>query len=499
MTAAVTKDVVIVGAGFGGVAQAIELRRHGITDLVILEAGDGIGGTWMWNDYPGCACDVPSHLYSYSFAQRKDWSRLCSPQDEILDYLRGVADDHGITPLVRTGQRVERCDFDEQRGRWTVTTAAGEVYDAGAVVLATGQLDRPAVPAIPGVDGFSGDQFHSARWNHELALDGKDVAVIGTGASAVQFVPEIAQRARTVTVYQRTGNWMMPRKNRAYPRWARALYRAVPGVQAVRRTGLFLYTESLTQAIRHPRTLGRAVGALSALYMRRQLSGDPELAEKIWPDYTFGCKRVLFSSHWIPALRQPHVSIVTDAIGEVDGDAIVTADGTRRRADVLIWGTGFDTSLIPAIPITGRGGVTIAERWAGGPHAYLGMTVPGFPSLFLMYGPNTNTSGGSILVYLEAQAAYIRQAITAARAAGGTIEVRDEVEQAFDAALQDRFAGTAWLECDSWYRNQDGRIVTNWPDSMRRYVAWTRRLDPEEYDLQRSGHGQDQEPATVSE
>ncbi|MEI2701369.1 MAG: NAD(P)/FAD-dependent oxidoreductase [Baekduia sp.] len=490
-----TTDVAIVGAGFGGIVQAIELRRAGVEDIVILEAGAGIGGTWLWNDYPGCACDVPSHLYSYSFAQRREWSRLCSPQDEILDYAREVADEHGITPLVRTGARVSACTFDEQRGRWTVTTESGETFDCGAVVLATGQLDTPVIPEIAGLGDYEGEQFHSARWNHDLPLAGKDVAVIGTGASAVQFVPEIAGEARTVTVYQRTGNWMMPRKNRAYPGWARFLYRSVPGLAAARRAGLYLYTESLTQAIRNPRTLGRAVGALSAWYMRRQLTGDPELRAKVWPDYTFGCKRVLFSSHWIPTLRQPHVELVSDGIERFDGGGIVARDGTSRRADVVIWGTGFDTSLMPAIAISGRDGQTLTERWAGGPHAYLGIAVPGFPSLFMMYGPNTNTSGGSILVYLEAQAAYIQQAIVAARRAGGTIEVRAEVEQAADRALQERFAGTAWLDCDSWYRNEDGRIVTNWPDSMKRYVARTRTLDPSDFELRSSADDRELEVA----
>ena len=491
-----TADVVIVGAGFGGIVQAIELMRAGVKDVVLLEEGEGVGGTWMWNTYPGAACDVPSHLYSYSFAQRRDWARLCSTQREILDYAREVAGEYGVTPLVRTGRRVSACTFDEDRGRWIVETEGGETYDAGAVVLATGQLHRPQTPAIPGLESFAGASFHSARWDHDIDLTGKDVAVVGTGASAVQFVPEVADRARTVTVYQRTGNWMMPRVNRVYPKWLLTALRRVPGLQAARRAWLWGYTESLTQAIRHPRTLGRLVGLQSAAFMRRQLRGDPELRRAIWPDYTFGCKRVLFSSAWIPTLRQPHVSLVADAITKITASGIRDATGTERRADVIIWGTGFATTgfMLP-MAVTGRDGLTIAESWSGGAHAHLGMTVPGFPSLFVMYGPNTNTSGGSILVYLEAQARYIRQAIVAARGAGTTIEVREEVERASDRALQQRFAGTAWLDCDSWYRTDDGRIVTNWPDSMKRYVARTKTLDLSQFELRSSADARQPEAA----
>jgi cation diffusion facilitator CzcD-associated flavoprotein CzcO len=493
-------DVIIVGAGFGGIAAAIELLNHGVEEITILEAGEGVGGTWMWNTYPGVACDVPSHLYSYSFAQRRDWSRLCSPGEEILRYLRRVADEHGVTPLVRSGQQVNSCTFDEAGGRWSVITASGESYSAGAVVIATGQLNTPVVPAFDGLDDFAGTAFHSARWDHETQLANKDIAVVGTGASVVQIVPELAKIARSVTVYQRTANWMMPRRNREYPTPVAFAITRLPGVQAARRQFVRQYTEFLTQAIRHPRTLGRFVGAISAAFMRFQLRGDDSLREKVWPDYTFGCKRVLFSSTWLPALRQPHVELVTDPIARVTAEGVEVIGGTERKADVIVWGTGFATTdfMLP-MQVVGRDGRSLEEEWSGGPHAHLGMTVPGFPSLFLMYGPNTNTSGGSILVYLEAQAAYIRQAILAARAAGGTIEVRREVERTSDEALQARFAGTAWLDCDSWYRTESGRIVTNWPDSMRSYVARTKRLDAAEYDLQRSTDADTREPAAAAE
>jgi cation diffusion facilitator CzcD-associated flavoprotein CzcO len=475
-------DALIVGAGFGGIAAAIELRTHGITDVAILEKAPDLGGTWFYNSYPGAACDVPSHLYSFSYAQRRDWSRLCSPQEEIHAYLRDVARTHEVDRLVRTNTAVTACTWDQERCRWIVETAQGETYSAGALILATGQLHQPARPRVQGADTFAGHSFHSAEWDHSYPLAGKRVAVIGTGASAVQLIPEIAPEVERLTVFQRSGNWFMPRKNRTYPALLRAAIQLIPGVQELRRKFVFQYTESLTLAIRHPRTIGRAVGARSASFMRSQLK-DPRLLEKAWPDYTFGCKRILFSSHYLAALERANVELVTDAIARVAPTGILTTDGTEHDLDCVIWATGFQTNdfMFP-MRITGVDGLDLEDYWSGGAHAHLGMCVPGFPSMFVLYGPNTNTSGGSILVYLEAQAAYIRQALQHVRARDAdAIEVRPEVEAASDRALQARFAGTAWLECDSWYRNEGGRIVANWPGYMREYLDQTRQLDAGEY------------------
>ncbi|HZI91339.1 MAG TPA: NAD(P)/FAD-dependent oxidoreductase [Thermoleophilaceae bacterium] len=476
--------VVIVGAGFGGIAAAIELQRHGITDITILERAPEPGGTWFHNTYPGAACDVPSHLYSFSYAQRRDWSRLCSPQQEILDYLNGVARDHGVDRLVAGSSTVTSCSWDDEARRWTVTTAEGASREADALVLATGQLHQPSFPRIEGADRFAGHTFHSALWDHDYDLRGKRVAVIGTGASAVQFVPVVAEQAERLTVFQRTGNWFVPRKNRAYPRGLKAIIKRVPGVQAARRMYMFFYCELLTQAIRHPNTLGRLLGWRSAAFMRWQLR-DPELRRKVWPDYTFGCKRVLFSSDFFPALARPDVDLVTDDITEIREEGVVTADGRLHEADCLIYGTGFRTNdfMFP-MEITGSQGRDLRDEWAGGAHAHLGMTVPGFPSMFVMYGPNTNTSGGSIIFYLELQARYLRQALQQLDARGAdAIEVRREVEAASDREVQSRFAGTAWIRCDSWYRDDSGRIVANWPGSMREYEEKTRELDPAHYEF----------------
>jgi len=337
---------------------------------------------------------------------------------------------------------VTSCHWSDEDRTWTVTAADGRTFVAGAIVLATGQLHQPSFPRIRGAEAFGGHSFHSARWDHDYELSGKRVAVIGTGASAVQFVPEIAGRAQRLLVFQRTGNWFLPRENRPYPRLIKEIVKRVPGVQAFRRRFMFQYGEALTAMIRHPATLGRIGRARSALFMRRQLK-DPAVRRKVWPDYTFGCKRVLFSSAFLPALQRPDVELITDAVAGMAAGGVVTSDGTLHEVDCVIYGTGFKTNdfMFP-MEITGTGGHSLRDAWAEGAHAHLGVAVPGFPSLFVMYGPNTNTSGGSIIVYLEAQANYLAQALEAVRAAGAAaISVRADVEAASDADLQARFAG----------------------------------------------------------
>jgi cation diffusion facilitator CzcD-associated flavoprotein CzcO len=471
--------VLIVGAGFGGVGAAIELQRHGFRDITILDHGPQLGGTWRDNSYPGSACDVPSHLYSFSFAQRKNWSRLCSPQQEILDYLTDVATRFGVDRLVVPHTRVVSCSWD---GVWRTESDDGRTWESEAIIIATGQLHQPAYPAIE--SNFRGHSFHSARWDHDYDLRGKRVAVIGTGASAVQFVPEIAEQAQKLLVFQRTGNWFLPRKNRAYPPWLRAIFEHVPGVQAFRRRFMFYYCESLTMMIRHPRTWGRIGHLRSAAFMRWQLR-DREVRRKVWPDYTFGCKRILFSSAFLPALQRPNVEVVTDRITSLSERGVVTADGIEREVDCVIYGTGFKSNdfMFP-MAINGTSGRALTDAWADGAHAHLGMTVPGFPSMFVMYGPNTNTSGGSIIAYHEAQASYIRQALQhVERRQAAAIDVRADVEAASDADVQSAFAGTAWTRCDSWYRTPDGRIVANWPHYMRDYFERTRELDAAEFEF----------------
>ena len=365
--------------------------------------------------------------------QRRDWSRLCSPQREILDYVHEVAHDLGVDRLIVTGSAVTACRWDDTACRWQVTTERGDVHESDAIVIATGQLHKPSVPHIEGAGTFAGHTFHSAEWDHGYDLTGKRVAVVGTGASAVQFVPEIAGQVQKL-------------------------------------------------AIRHPRTVGRLLHLRSALFMRWQLR-DRELRRKVWPDYTFGCKRVLFSSYFLPALARPNVELVTDPIRRMTTAGIVTADERLREVDCVIWGTGFKaTEFMFPMQITGVAGLDLRQAWAGGAHAHLGMTVPGFPSMFVMYGPNTNTSGGSIIFYHEAQASYVRQALQLIQSRGGSpIEVRPGGRGSKRPRGPVSFAGTAWTRCDSWYRDDRGRIVANWPGYMREYMQRTRELDPAEY------------------
>ena len=352
-----------------------------------------------------------------------------------------------------------------------------------AIVLATGQLNQPMWPKIDGLDSFAGHSFHSARWDHDYDLRGKRVAVVGTGASAVQFVPAIASEVATMEVFQRSGNWFLPRKNRPYPKALSWLYQRSRWLQAYRRGFLFRYGEVLTAGIRHPKTVGRVLRLYSTLFMLRQLR-DPQVRAKAWPDYTFGCKRVLFSSAFLPALQRPNVHLVADPILRMTPAGPETVSGVHE-VDCVIYGSGFKTNdfMFP-MEITGVDGLSLREAWADGPHAHLGISVPGFPSMFIMYGPNTNTSGGSIIYYLECQAGYLRQALQHTRSSGAAaIMVRRDVESRSDRAVQAHFAGTAWTQCDSWYRNEAGRTIANWPGYMRQYGRRTQALDPEEFEL----------------
>ena len=477
-------DALIVGAGFGGLAAAIECKDHGLKHIEIIDAASGVGGTWRLNTYPGAACDVPSHLYSYSFAQRRDWKSLCPAQPDILSYIEDVVREKGLHGLITPDTRATACSWDQDSALWTTTTNTGRSISSRVVILATGQLHQPSTPDIEGAEDFAGEMFHSAEWNHDINLANKRVAVVGTGASAVQFVPEVAETAAHLDVYQRSGNWFMPRRNSSYPQPLALAIRWIPGVQTFRRGFVFRYGEALTLMIRHPRTWGLLGRLRSTLFMRWQIK-DPVLRTKLWPDYTFGCKRVLFSSFFLPALQRPNVDLLTEPISSITPTGIVTSDGVEHSTDVLIWGTGFKTTdfMFP-MKITGRSGKRLEDAWANGPHAHLGITVPEFPSLFIMYGPNTNTSGGSILVFLEAQAGYIRQAILATNSRrAAAVEVKPEVELQSDLDTQASFEGTAWLRCNSWYRDSEGRVVTNWPRYMSDYVQQTDQFDPAEFDF----------------
>jgi cation diffusion facilitator CzcD-associated flavoprotein CzcO len=474
--------VAIVGAGFSGIAMAITLEREGIRDFELYERAEDLGGVWQQNTYPGATCDVPSYLYSYSFAQRRDWSRPCSPQAEILEYLRETASRYGVSGRVRTGCEIAGAEFDAERARWMLTSTAGERFEADALVLACGQLSRPAWPSIPGQEQFSGHSFHSAEWDHEYPLAGKRVAVIGTGASAIQFVPPIAEQVARLDVYQRTAPYMLPRRNPGYPRWMRALIAKVPGVQALRRLSMWLVMETFITGLTRVPPLGWALRTWSTTFMRSQVR-DPDLRRRIWPDYPFGCKRILFSSSYLPALARPNVDLVTDPIARISARGVVAADGREREVDCIIYGTGFKANeFVAPMRVEGLRGRTLEQAWDGGAEAHLGVTVSGFPGMFLLYGPNTNLGVGSIIVMIEAQVGYVLAALrAAARLGAASLDVRPEVQAASSERLQRRLRGSVWSTCHSWYRTESGRVTNNWPGYMIEYVRATRRVRPEDY------------------
>ncbi|RJQ77813.1 NAD(P)/FAD-dependent oxidoreductase [Pseudonocardiaceae bacterium YIM PH 21723] len=458
--------IVIIGAGFGGLAAAIELKKAGHTDLTIVEKATQVGGVWRENSYPGAGCDVPSPLYSFSHRPNPHWPWRYSRQAEILQYLQDTAFAYDLRPHLRLGTEVTEATHVD--GRWVVRLAGGEVLEADVLVPALGQLSRPAFPDIPGQYKFQGHHFHSAIWDHNHDLTGKRVAVIGTGASSIQFVPQIAKVAGNVTVFQRSAAWIVPKPEVRYPRWQQSLYAKLPFAQRVERNVIWGLVEFLNMGMTGSKTIKNAWEWQARRHMRKQVP-DPELRAKLTPDYEFGCKRVLFSNNYLPTMSLPTVDLVTDKITEITETGVLTSDGVQHEFDVIIYGTGFSTQdFLGSVEIKGTDGSSLREVWARGAHAYLGMAVPKFPNMFLMYGPNTNLGAGSIIFMLERQARYIRKALRAAK--GRALEVRPEVSAKFDAEMQQRLGESVWARCDSWYRNSQGRVVNNWPGLVTEYA-----------------------------
>jgi len=470
--------VVVIGAGFGGIGMGIALRRAGIEDFLIVDKGDGPGGTWRDNTYPGAACDVPAHLYSFSFRPGR-WSGRFPPQREILAYLCDLAEENGLGPHLRLGSGVTACRFDEGRAVWDLALGKGDTIHASAVVSAVGQLNRPSLPDIVGRGDFAGPSWHSARWDHGADLTGKRVAVVGTGASAIQFVPEVAKTAAHVDVYQRTPPYVLPKTDRPYGDAEQDFYDRFPVVRKADRLRIFLYGELLTSGfVLSPRLLA---GPMQL--WRRQLSSqiaDPGLRAKCVPGYVMGCKRVLFSNDWYPALARPNVDLVTDPIQRIVADGVVTRDGTARRADAIVYGTGFKTlDFLAPMEATGLRGRRLDETWHEGAEAYLGISVAGFPNFFMLYGPNTNLGGNSILYMLEGQIRYVATALRALESEGlGWIDVRPEVQQAFNTWVTASSRTSVWESgCHSWYTTASGRNTNNWPDHTFLYRHRVRRFD----------------------
>jgi cation diffusion facilitator CzcD-associated flavoprotein CzcO len=474
--------VAIVGAGFGGLGTAIRLKQRGMDDFVILERANDLGGTWRDNTYPGCACDVPSHLYSFSFAPNADWPHSYSGQDEIWAYLRRCAQRYGLLPHLRLGHEVVEAAWDEAAARWTVQTSAG-VLTADILISAAGPLADPAVPDLPGLPSFGGTVFHSARWRHDHDLTGRRVAVIGTGASAIQFVPRIAPTVARLELFQRTAPWVIHRRNRGIRPWQRRLYRAVPAAQRALRAGLFLVQESTAAGFLHPRLMGVAQ-RLALRQLRRQVP-DADLRARLTPAYRLGCKRVLLSDSYLPALTRDNVDVVTAPIAGVEPGGVRTADGALHEVDTIIFATGFHVTDSPiAARIRGRDGASLAEAWGGSPRAYKGTTVAGFPNLFLLLGPNTGLGHTSVLLMIESQLRYVLGALDHLESTGAAaIEPTERAQREFVADVDRRMAGTVWSAggCRSWYQDVNGRVSALWPGTTVRYRRRLRRFDPDAY------------------
>ena len=476
--------VAVIGSGFAGLGMAIRLKQSGEEDFVLLERGDDVGGTWRDNSYPGAACDVPSRLYSFSFAPNPAWTRSFSPQPEILAYLRGCAERFGVRPHLHTGCPVERATWDEDARRWRVQTPRGELT-AEILVSAAGALSDPKDPDIPGLERFEGHTFHSARWDHDDDLTGERVAVIGTGASSIQIVPEVQPLVERLDVYQRTPAWIIPRTDRPFTRVEKLAYAALPPLERFARRAIFYGRESYVLGFTRARKLMTLPGLLARRHLRTQIP-DPVLRAKLTPDYEIGCKRILISNDFYPALAQPNADVVTEPIAEVRARSIVTADGQERPADTIIFATGFQVTPPPiAQAICGRDGVTLGEIWErDGMQAHRGTTMAGFPNLFMLVGPNTGLGHTSMVYMIEAQVQYVLDALAAMeREAIAVVEPRPAAQQAFNATVQRGMKDSVWQTggCGSWYQDLHGNNVTLWPDFTFRFKKLTERFDADHY------------------
>ena len=474
--------VAIIGSGFGGLGAAIRLRQCGEEDFLIFERAGDVGGTWRDNSYPGCACDVQSHLYSFSFAPNPDWTRSYSPQPEIWDYLRRCARDFGVLPRVLFNHEVHDAAWDESASVWRVETSQG-TYTANVLVMASGALSEPRVPQLPGFENFRGESFHSARWNHSYDLRGKRVAVIGTGASAIQFVPEIQPLVERLYVYQRTPPWIMPRTERAFTARERSMFRRFPLLQRAQRAAIYAFRELFVFGFRHLRA-SRLLRRLALRHLERSVP-DAALRAKLTPAYDLGCKRILVSNDYLPALMRPNVELVTAGVAEVRAHSICDDGGVERDVDAVIFGTGFRVTDQPlAAHVRGRDGVTLDETWKGSPRAHLGTTVAGFPNLFILLGPNTGLGHTSVVYMIEAQIELLMSALGyMKRLSVATLEPRPEAQDAYVRELERRLDGTVWNAggCASWYLDRTGRNSTIWPDFTWRFRRRVARLDPSEF------------------
>jgi cation diffusion facilitator CzcD-associated flavoprotein CzcO len=493
--------IAIVGTGFSGLGMAIRLKQEGEHDFVLLERADDIGGTWRDNTYPGCRCDVPSHLYSFSFAPNPNWSSTFSPQSEILDYLKDCAERFEVMPHVRFETELESASWDNDDEIWRIETSQGAMT-ANVLIAAQGPLSDPSLPAVPGIETFEGTAFHSAQWNHDHDLTGERVAVIGTGASAIQFVPEIQPAAAQLHVFQRTAPWVIPHRNRPLKRSERAIYRLFPPAQLAMRAGIYWARESFVLQFRH-RAVGKLLERIPMTHMRRQVK-DPELRRKLTPDYRIGCKRILPTDEWYPALAQPNVEVIAGGLTEVRPHSVVAEDGTEREVDTIIFGTGFHVTDVPiADRVRGRDGRSLTETWNGSMQAYKGTTVAGYPNLFFLVGPNTGLGHTSIVFMIESQVAYVLDALKTMRRRGArTLEVREQAQSAYNAELDRMTDDTVWVTggCTSYYIDRNGHNSALWPTYTWPFRRQLREFDTVAYTLGArviAGRGERERPAAA--
>jgi cation diffusion facilitator CzcD-associated flavoprotein CzcO len=479
--------VLIIGSGFGGLGMAIRLQQAGIEDFLLLEKAGEVGGTWRDNSYPGAACDVPSHLYSFSFELKTDWTRKFAPQAEILDYLRHCVAKYQLRSRIRLNSEVQSAAFDESAGLWRVTLNSGEVLSAQALVSACGQLNHPAYPAIPGIERFAGAAFHSARWRHDLDLTGKRVAVIGTGASAIQFVPQIQPIVQSLHLFQRSAAYVIAKPDRAYRDWELKVMRRLPWLQRIDRALKYIQHETRALAFISCPWLMKPLQLSFKWHLARGMA-DVERRRSLLPEYPMGCKRILISNDYYPALAQSNVQIVAETIQEFTPTGIVTADGREHGCDVLIYGTGFTaTDFLAPMRITGRDGLELNQAWKAGAEAYKGISVSGFPNLFILYGPNTNLGHNSIIYMLESQFSYVLGCIQALKRRGlRYLDVKAEVQLRFNRQIQASVRQTIWAQgCSSWYKTASGKNTNNWPGYTFTYRRLTRVPDLGDYHCMR--------------
>lgn len=478
-------SIAIIGTGFGGLCAAIQLKKNGFENFTIFEKSNSVGGTWRENSYPGSACDVPSHLYSFSFEPYSDWPRKYSPQPEILAYLERCAVKYDLVPKIKFGKEIQSAEWDSDKGVWKIHLSQGETAEYNILISAVGQLNRPAFPKLKGLDRFSGKLFHSAAWDSSYDFSGKKVAVIGTGASAIQFIPQIANTGAKVTVFQRTAPWVVSKPDRKYLGLEKLLFKYLPGYRLLHRFQIYIWNEIRLMAFQKNNPANWIVKWMATSHMRKFIK-DPKVRTILTPDYPVGCKRILLSNDYYEALAKPNVTVISDSIEEVVPEGIKTKDGVLHSFDAMVFGTGFKaTEFLSPMEIKGQDDRNLNEVWKNGAEAYLGLSVAGFPNFFMLYGPNTNLGHNSIVYMIESQVRYILSALnTMAEKGFRALSPKPQAMKKYNEKLNVRFGKFVWdTGCTNWYTNEAGKNTNNWPGHTYEYSRRTKEIDLSEFDL----------------